>query len=784
MLTQSQIAQQMLSQLRLLDPSASAEIGTPERKIIDTVAQANADSQIDLVGLQSALDIDSKYGSSLDNFLAIFGFGRQSATYATGYVTFSRTTPSTSDIRIPVNSLVQVPITSSSTQQVKFYTSIDATLQAGTTSVTVPIRAVTAGKVGNVAANQITEIVGQPIPGITSVTNDTAITDGINQESDAEYKVRFKNTVFRNLAGTEDQYLALAIATAFTSKANVVGPVSKYQEYMQVPPVDDPSSYDVDGDGDQDSGGGISGEYTTALSTIPYAKHIYTNLPVFVSNGQTDATSIFYRPDVDFSFNLSDDARNRGDTLRYAAAGIGDALNDPDSDNRPNITLKNVYTGAVDDVQAIRPSDVILLEFRYLSDSSRNNPDQYIDNAVDVFIDGGNQTTASTVILCPPVNAAFGIDPASPYYYENYRRAGEPYKRPLLGNLLSSLYWQPVLDLPDQILIGVNTYYKGIHYWPVTDVSELGGTVRSRGGIEWSSTIGGRLNEDDEDGPYTGDLITELPSTTDIEIDNYVYDRNIQDLQASLDSATQITTDVLAHKATVRYFKLDLTVMYTKGASQTSTNLSIQNSVNQLLESQYYGSTIQLSDILQAVHNVPTVDNVRWSNDSPGNTSVIRVQECDINGNPLCGVSVERFSPGTASTSEIQKFYITGQPTTGKFTINNGTPLLWDADATLIQTNLRTSTGISTLTVTEDTRPTDYVRSDQIIRSFTIDFDDVGAQDLLEVTSTLSGGPTVFSNDLFLRDNELASLPTGTITGDTLPGLVIKPKAQQTWTGG
>jgi hypothetical protein len=38
MQTQKQITDSMIQQLRILDPSISAEVGTPERKIIETVA--------------------------------------------------------------------------------------------------------------------------------------------------------------------------------------------------------------------------------------------------------------------------------------------------------------------------------------------------------------------------------------------------------------------------------------------------------------------------------------------------------------------------------------------------------------------------------------------------------------------------------------------------------------------------------------------------------------------------------------------------------------------------
>src|ERR1044072_660568 len=102
-LTQTDLALQMVAQLQRLDPSVSAEIGTPERKIIDTVALALTDAQIDLNALHVGFDIDSKIGDSLDIFWAIFSLGRKKATYAQVFVPFSRITPSNLDITIPAN---------------------------------------------------------------------------------------------------------------------------------------------------------------------------------------------------------------------------------------------------------------------------------------------------------------------------------------------------------------------------------------------------------------------------------------------------------------------------------------------------------------------------------------------------------------------------------------------------------------------------------------------------------------------------------------------------------
>jgi hypothetical protein len=120
------------------------------------------------------------------------------------------------------------------------------------------------------------------------------------------------------MAGTQDQYLALAVSTAFTTKANVVGPISRYREYIQVPDVDDTTA-------DPDSGiGGNSatvGEYTSALSTVPYSKFIYNTIPYFISNNKLGTDAIFFRQDTDYYLNSTPALKNPGDAYRGAVAG-------------------------------------------------------------------------------------------------------------------------------------------------------------------------------------------------------------------------------------------------------------------------------------------------------------------------------------------------------------------------------------------------------------------------------------------------------------------------------
>lgn len=798
MATQRDLALQMIQQLRVLDPSISAEIGTPERKIIDTVAQSLADNQIDLALLSSAFDLDSKFGTDLDKFLAVFGFGRQLGTAATGYVKFTRPTVSNFDIPIQRGTQIVAPDMVSDEGAVVgdlvFFTTELVTLEAGELEVIAPIRCLTVGQIGNVAAGSITAFGRAPILGIVEpLVQEVPTTGGVDPESDNEFKVRFKNTVFRNLAGTQDQFLALAVSTQFTTKANVVGPISRYREYIQVPDVDDASA-------DPDSGtlgNGSTNEYTSALSTVPYSKHVYSDVPYFIAQeGSSD--TLFYRGDLDFRLNTTVAARDKGDTYRGRIDSTGPNVNtDTTTTYQPNVSFLNVYTGSNTAVQALRPKDVLLFEHSYMSTASRNDWTRQVLNCVDVYINGRNDVQADAVIPRPSGTAnLFNTLSSSRFYIENYRRVGEPHRRPLAGNLFSPLYWTPVTSLPDTISTSDATYTKGVHYWPVVDVSDIGGTVRARCGIEWSTGINGAGQEDPAGGPFTSPKITGTVDTA-IEVLSYTYDRNVIDLQVAMESNKQITSDVLAHQATTRYFKLDITAMYTQGGNASTINTDIQTQVQEFFESLYFGTAIQLSDILQTIHNVLGVDNVRWSRDileqkalttDTGGTTASnlvidnagssrpRLVECDINGNPLLNILIDRRQAGNPG-NEVQQFYLAGSPTGGtyklRYNITTSASIAYNANAATVQTELRTISGDASLTVTG---------SGTALDPFIAVFSDTAAHLLFEVASiSLTGGTNVFNADFFLSDDELPSLPTGLVTGDAVAGLVIRPRAQNTW---
>lgn len=914
-LSANQFSQQMVAQLRLLDPNISCEVGTPERKIIDSVAQSLADNQVDLTGLSGALDIDSKFGTNLDQFTSLFGFARQGSTPATGYVVFSRNTPAPTTINIAVGVTIQSNTINPQGQYLQYSTVVGGTIAQGATSSSpVLVQCIIGGSAGNAATHTLTNLVGVPlVSGVTSVTNPAPIAGGSDTENDNVYKVRFKNTVFRNLAGTEDQYLALAVSTAFSARANVLGPVSQYQEYIQIPDLDD-AGY-LNGvqyaNGSQlpnntvvltANTGGTQNQWTTSQSSIPYAQDIYINPPPFITNGQTNG-QYFFRQGVDFNFN-------------YPSLPYGDSEREGQITGTisPNFTFLNVFnpssgTLPISGLQTAKPGSVLLSEFSYLSAASRNSIKHNVYNCIDVYVDGVNPTNASCVSLLNP--QLFTTFPNDSLSIENYRRDGEPATRPHPGNFFTPLFQSPLVTIPSTITITVGTtvynYYLGYHYWLVHEVNVLGGSIRARDGIEWSnflnadnSGVGVPSGFRSPPSPYSQSLqpynpgvvigttnpiapgsttINTFSSQQQIEIDNYQYDSNITVLQAAFENARPVTTDVLTHRGTNRYFKIDVTVIYDPTANANTTNVAIQTKLSAYLNGLTFGNPVLLSDLLGVVQSTQGVSNVRWSNDLPSVPTQIRVYETDINGYPLHTPYIDRVFAATPSVSnELQRLYIPGGlyqrvqaiaapgitigatvtsipvvaltqaipagiiylynsgsgqsqafTTTGAAYQATSIPVQqqsaassFPAGSNLYVTNFGpldaftlkwvdaatgsnftsgsilfsgiTATSISAaisnagaqvgpysnITVTQDTWPVDphYPMASYLL-TYAVNATTPVLPSLNSINVTRSS--YAYDFDFYLRDNELATLPTGTAPNDTLAGLIVRPRASGTF---
>jgi hypothetical protein len=382
-LTSEQYSRNIRAKLKLIDPDMSTEPLTPERKIIDTVAEVLAESEVDNFVLNYQMDIDTKIGEDLDKFVALFGFARQGGRRATGTVTFSRTTVGDKDITIPIGTQVVKPASSVS-PVVVFRTTATVVLYVGTLSVEAPIEAIVSGQQANLPAGVIIGLGNQGVGEISGVRNENGTSGGTAMETDAELRVRFKNTIFRNITGTQDQYLALAISSRFAKKANIIGPMSRFVEYLQVA-------------NNQPSPGN-----TGAISLIPYSKYTYP-FDYYLTDGEVSNETFFNPNGVHYTFNAT---------------------------APPSFTVNSATT--------LPLSKVVLLEHSYCSANSRNDPPNGVANFVDIYVSGQNITTALETCIFPTASNAIVAGSGTAYGQENYRRF-ESNTAPATGNRIQEL---------------------------------------------------------------------------------------------------------------------------------------------------------------------------------------------------------------------------------------------------------------------------------------------------------------------------------------------------------
>jgi hypothetical protein len=146
--------------------------------------------------------LTTSYGADVDSFCGDdFGCLRLPGAAASGVATFARYV-STSSAVIPVGTVAK---TTDGTQS--FAVVADSTnaawqgtngtypsgyfmIAAGVSSVNLTVQNLVVGTAGNILANAL-GLVASALPGVDTVTNAAAFTNGLNAESDAAYKSRF-----------------------------------------------------------------------------------------------------------------------------------------------------------------------------------------------------------------------------------------------------------------------------------------------------------------------------------------------------------------------------------------------------------------------------------------------------------------------------------------------------------------------------------------------------------------------------------------------------------------
>lgn len=547
--TQADIASQIKAALAVSAPELDTSVGTPLSKITDAFAASLADAYVDTQLLSYTYDIDSKTDADLDAFTQLFGIARLPAKRSSGTVTFTRGTDNTDAIVfIPIN----FQITSATDTGIIFQTITGATMDVGVTSISVPVQAVDAGPSGNIGPNLITNM-SSPIQGVASVINTASTSGGVDQERDSALRARWKATVFRNISGTEDMFLGIALNDPNCFAANVVTATKIVREQIQV----------------------ASG---AATSTVSDAKYVF-GTPV--SFGTDIDNGIVFVPGHDYTFNAT---------------------------IPPTVTVNSS--------SAIPDGTIADLEYQYTPVASRSDPANAIVNRIDVWCAGSRAVSAqqSMVFRNTKVFATSGV-----YDLDNFVRPDGTH--PANANVFLPLAFGPILTVSPTVVIGSTTYGLATAAHPlgttsggvtyayqiVHDNTAFGWTPSSLFGLEWDAaslppnnsvfTLGA-------DGAYT---YNEVPLSVQREVDSW----------------RLAGTDAQAHQATSMRLRFSLAVMYDRIVYPAQVNQSMDASLSSWLNGLGLNSVVQVSDVLQVLHNVPGVDNVRFLNGSdwPGWTS-------------------------------------------------------------------------------------------------------------------------------------------------------------------
>lgn len=439
-------------------------------------------------------------------------------------------------------------------------TTMAAVMDPGQLTVDAPVQAINAGTFGNIPAGLITALVTTGGV-ITNVINQAALTGGATQESDDQLRTRFKATVFRSLAGTTSMYAATAM---------------EVQQDPTQPGTRAVSQINVIGSTKQwrEQVQVVNG---SAASTLINAAYIY---PDNVYCGSDIDGGSFLQPGVHFTFVPSNP------TNRQNATAVLSSLN-----------------------ATTMPDGFYDLVFDYVPQASRNDPANTrfgggpIGNRIDLWCAGQKPDQASQSVVFSTA-ITFTATSSSKYYAGWYLQANPAQLSPSVGAVFVPLVFGPVLAVPNTLTIGGTVYTEGVDYWIVHRADCQGFAANSLFGLAWNTS---RV-------PANG-------STFSI---SYTYDRLPADVQSAINTWRLVGTDARAHAGKQVPLRLNLAIVYERAFDPTAVNTAIDAAVSGFLAVLGFDSQVQISDLVQVVHNVPGVDNVRFltSGDDSSNYAV------------------------------------------------------------------------------------------------------------------------------------------------------------------
>ena len=219
------LRKEMKVNLSALQPEATTQDGSVTANLfvdLPSTGLTNLYGSIQRVSkIQSLNNVNDFQGTELSDYGANFDMTPGGPTFSTGFATFSA--PAVTSVPIVVPSGASISTLSTTSQTAIFFNTTEtATIYPGQVSVTVPIQAQTAGAASNAGSGTIV-IMGTPILGVSSATNQNPTTGGADSESNAAFASRIQKTFLANDAVSFRGIRRLALGIPNVLDALVVG---------------------------------------------------------------------------------------------------------------------------------------------------------------------------------------------------------------------------------------------------------------------------------------------------------------------------------------------------------------------------------------------------------------------------------------------------------------------------------------------------------------------------------------------------------------------------------
>lgn len=433
-----------------------------------------------------------------------------------------------------------------------------AVMAIAQTSVDLPVQAIVAGPQGNVSAGLLVNLASS-VDGVTACTNNAALAYGSNAETDDQLRARWKSTALRNLAGTEAMYRAMALQT----QSDPADPTSRAVTQCNVLGSKKTWSEQV---------AVVSGSASTSLTDAAY---IY---PRSVYVGSNIASGLLLTPNTQYTATINNSASPA--TLSIATVGVN------------------------------MPDGIYDLQFDYVPSFSRNDPmatrwgiaGAYVSDRIDLWVNGIISRIATQACTFNSGSTQrFNSVPSDPMNLNRYTtRIGT---HPASNDVFVPLGFGPIVSVPASLTIGGTTYNQGTHYDLVHQSDAFGYAPNSRFGLIWYAA-----------GP--------MPASNSAFSITYPYNAVPLAVQTAIESGWRLLgTDVWVHAGVAVPMRLNVALVYERNVDQNAVNSALAAALSSFINALGFNAAMQISDLVQVMHNVAGVDNIRFLNSTDDGTN-------------------------------------------------------------------------------------------------------------------------------------------------------------------